>query len=140
MLQALSELKLLHLFDYVSTVSGGGYIGSWLSAFITRRANGDRTASRRALPVAIRPLGDPANHGDPLPAQLQQLPHAAPGRLSADTLAAMATYLRNLYLNLTILTLFLVALLMVPRIVGSPAATSSKVDLSLERHAHSFLW
>ena len=35
-LQALSELKLLKEFDYLSTVSGGGYIGSWLSAWIHR--------------------------------------------------------------------------------------------------------
>ena len=33
-LQALSELRLLREFDYLSTVSGGGYIGSWLSAWI----------------------------------------------------------------------------------------------------------
>ncbi len=29
-LQALAELGLLHRFDYLSTVSGGGYIGFWL--------------------------------------------------------------------------------------------------------------
>lgn len=28
--------RLLHQLDYLSTVSGGGYIGSWLSAWITR--------------------------------------------------------------------------------------------------------
>ena len=35
-LQALAENQLLHKFDYLSTVSGGGYIGSWLTA-LTRR-------------------------------------------------------------------------------------------------------
>ena len=35
-LQGLANLKLLHIFDYISTVSGGGYIGSWLSAWISR--------------------------------------------------------------------------------------------------------
>ena len=35
-LQGLANLKLLHIFDYLSTVSGGGYIGSWLSAWIYR--------------------------------------------------------------------------------------------------------
>jgi predicted acylesterase/phospholipase RssA len=35
-LQALAEKGLLHQFDYLSTVSGGGYIGSWLAA-LTRR-------------------------------------------------------------------------------------------------------
>ena len=35
-LQALAERGLLRKFDYLSTVSGGGYIGSWLAA-LTRR-------------------------------------------------------------------------------------------------------
>ena len=33
-LQALAKLKLLDQFNYLSTVSGGGYIGSWLSAWV----------------------------------------------------------------------------------------------------------
>ena len=32
-LQGLHDLGLLHLFDYMSTVSGGGYIGSWWTAW-----------------------------------------------------------------------------------------------------------
>ena len=35
-LQGFANLKLLHIFDYLSTVSGGGYIGSWLNAWIFR--------------------------------------------------------------------------------------------------------
>lgn len=35
-LQALAELKLLHRIDYLSTVSGGGYIGGWLAAWTKR--------------------------------------------------------------------------------------------------------
>jgi predicted acylesterase/phospholipase RssA len=35
-IQALAEKKLLQKFDYLSTISGGGYIGSWLSLFIRR--------------------------------------------------------------------------------------------------------
>src|SRR5512141_1904194 len=34
--QALARLRLLRAFDYVSTVSGGGYIGAWLSMLIFR--------------------------------------------------------------------------------------------------------
>src|SRR4029077_2633374 len=33
-LQALAGLGLLKIVDYMSTVSGGGYIGSWLVAWI----------------------------------------------------------------------------------------------------------
>jgi hypothetical protein len=35
-LQALARFKLLKEFNYLSTVSGGGYIGSWLAAWIKR--------------------------------------------------------------------------------------------------------
>ena len=35
-LQALAASRKLESFDYLSTVSGGGYIGSWLSAWIHR--------------------------------------------------------------------------------------------------------
>jgi hypothetical protein len=42
-IQALAEAKLLHHFDYLSTVSGGGYIGSWLSAWLywNKKAGGN---------------------------------------------------------------------------------------------------
>jgi hypothetical protein len=35
-LQALASLRLLTRIDYLSTVSGGGYIGAWLAAWIRR--------------------------------------------------------------------------------------------------------
>lgn len=35
-LQGLNELKLLHIFDYLSTVSGGGFVGGWWSAWLSR--------------------------------------------------------------------------------------------------------
>src|SRR3954464_13443644 len=35
-IQSLAEHGLLSQFDYLSTVSGGGYVGSWLSAWATR--------------------------------------------------------------------------------------------------------
>ncbi|MEA2327458.1 MAG: hypothetical protein QOE68_2417, partial [Thermoanaerobaculia bacterium] len=39
-LQALAGRHVLDKFDYISTVSGGGYIGSWLSSWIRRHPNG----------------------------------------------------------------------------------------------------
>src|SRR4051812_32712251 len=35
-LQGLADLGILQNFDYLSTVSGGGYIGSWLTAWKER--------------------------------------------------------------------------------------------------------
>jgi len=40
-LQRLARHKLLSHVDYLSTVSGGGYIGSWLTAWVAREGNCD---------------------------------------------------------------------------------------------------
>jgi hypothetical protein len=37
MLQALAAAGKLRMFDYLSTVSGGGYVGGWWSAWLSRR-------------------------------------------------------------------------------------------------------
>ena len=41
--QSLAKHGLLSKFDYLSTVSGGGYLGSWLSAWVAE--------SRRIVPT-----------------------------------------------------------------------------------------
>ena len=38
--QGLARRGLLGAFDYLSTVSGGGYLGSWLSSWIAREQGG----------------------------------------------------------------------------------------------------
>ena len=114
LIQALSELRLLRGFDYLSTVSGGGYIGAWLSALIHRLGKGRVEPVEAALAPpgsgtveqehsAIRYLREYSNYLTP-----------RLGLFSADTLAAVATYLRNLYLNLTILVLWMAALMTLP--------------------------
>jgi hypothetical protein len=114
-IQALAELNLLRRFDYLSTISGGGYIGSWLSLFIRRYAGGDVADAEAALASrderglehrAIRFLRAFSNYLTPKIG------------LSRDTLVALATYLRNLLLNLTILVTLLGGLLLVPRIAA----------------------
>lgn len=114
LIQALAELKLLRGFDYLSTVSGGGYIGSWLSALIFRLGKG------RVEPVesALAPpgSGDVKQEHSAIRFLREYSNYLTPrlGMFSADTLAAVATYLRNLYLNLTILVLWLAALMTLP--------------------------
>jgi predicted acylesterase/phospholipase RssA len=39
-LQALAKAKTLRTFDYLSTVSGGGYIGSWLMGWMHHQGVG----------------------------------------------------------------------------------------------------
>lgn len=46
-LQALCDLRLLFIFDYLSTVSGGGFIGGWWSAWMGRTS--------RSVQVSLEP-------------------------------------------------------------------------------------
>lgn len=49
LLQGLNELRLLDSVDYLSTVSGGGYVGSFWTAWRSRRSNASGT-NRRVFP------------------------------------------------------------------------------------------
>ncbi len=56
--QKLAERGLLEKFDYLSTVSGGGYLGSWLSAWIRRervKSIIDPTLDVKSIPLPDRP-------------------------------------------------------------------------------------
>src|SRR5579859_661228 len=44
-LQALAKAQLLRSFDYISTVSGGGYIGSWLMAWMSHQRRSEEHTS-----------------------------------------------------------------------------------------------
>src|SRR5216110_3151360 len=61
-LQGLARCGLLEKFHYLSTVSGGGYIGSWLSAWIHRAKGGlASVADQLARPSeTARPNPEPA--------------------------------------------------------------------------------
>lgn len=59
-IQGLAQLRLLPLIDYLSTVSGGGYIGSWLMAWIKRSGGEQQVRKRLSLTRGGR---SPANHG-----------------------------------------------------------------------------
>src|SRR5215472_542996 len=48
-LQGLAERGILPHVDYLSTVSGGGYIGSWLHSIIRNRSAGDPRPANAAL-------------------------------------------------------------------------------------------
>ncbi len=103
-IQALAQREWLRRIDYLSTVSGGGYIGSWLSGCIyharMNRENDPVSAiEKRISPKSIR-------SDDLEPAEIRFLraysSYLTPrlGFLSGDTLALLAGFLRNLGLNL----------------------------------------
>ena len=121
-LQGLAHHGLLRRFDYLSTVSGGGYLGSWLSAWIHRQveARGSSAAAVAAVEKALAGGVPPApDRLCPEPEPLRHLRsfsrYMSPrfGLLSADTWTLVATYLRNLILNWLVL-LPLLALLLAP--------------------------
>ena len=122
-LQALSQANLLKEFDYLSTVSGGGYVGSWLSAWIHRAGEENKkqfaTDVQRAVVGTQQPgvltVQAKLGRSDDEPKELTFLRsysnYLTPklGLFSGDTLAGIATYIRNLLLNLSILILYLAA-------------------------------
>lgn len=78
-LQRLAEHGILKNVDYLSTVSGGGYIGSWLSAWSWRKGFA-RVCDWLSPTTAPRPHGVQSAAG-PAPAAVQQLLDAGTGRL-----------------------------------------------------------
>src|ERR1700746_1982457 len=63
-IQGLAQSGILSMFDYLSTVSGGGYIGSWLTAWKQRR-NGLAAVVPELHPSAPFPpegMPDPIQH------------------------------------------------------------------------------
>ncbi len=109
-LQALAENGLLKQFDYLSTVSGGGYIGSWLARWIQEEGIDEVEKKLPGVPeeaAEVNFLRDYSNYLTP-----------RKGIFGADTWAAIATYLRNLLLNQAILISFLAALLFFPWALG----------------------
>lgn len=116
--QALSRAGLLRGFDYLSTVSGGGYLGGWLTAWIHRLGGGTAAVAEVERALAHGP-GAPL---EPEPTPVRHLRsysrYMSPrlGLLSADTWTLVATFVRNLLLNWAVLVPLLVAILMLPRL------------------------
>jgi patatin-like phospholipase len=116
-LQGLARYDLLGRFHYLSTVSGGGYIGSFLSAWRCHRQN-DRAIFDQ---LKQRRSGYPIAPSDDLFAEPRELQGVRAnsnfltprlGVLSGDTLAVLALYLRNLWLNwIVFLPLFFAGIL-----------------------------
>jgi len=116
-LQGLSQLGVLHTFHYLSTVSGGGYIGCWLTAWRSR-------TSTKAVLAGLRWPEYQGAKTDPRPQAITQLrrytSYLSPvvGVLSPDTWTGVMLYLRNFILNLLVIVPGFAALLMGPKLVA----------------------
>ena len=112
-LQGLAEHKLLRRIDYLSTVSGGGYIGAWLAAWI-RETGCVRQVESELAPQGKEEEPQPIQH---LRAHSNYLTPQA-GMFSADTWTMAVIWLRNTFLNMLILVAALSALFLVPRFIA----------------------
>jgi hypothetical protein len=114
-LQGLAELKLLRSFDYLSTVSGGGYVHQWFAAWIKRRSFEE--VERQLVPLPE--TGNPGSHPEPLRWLRRYSNYLTPetGLLTADTWVAFATWLRNTVLNQIILISGLLFLALLPHVL-----------------------
>ncbi|MEM7474337.1 MAG: hypothetical protein AAF483_05035 [Planctomycetota bacterium] len=110
-LQRIAAAGILHKVDYLSTVSGGGYLGSWLSAWIWRR--GFDAAEEGLKPAKYKSLAT----DDPVEAR--EIRHLRlysnylapiPSFFSFDGWILIVNYLRNLFLNMSIFVMALLAL------------------------------
>lgn len=125
------ENGLLQRIDFLSTVSGGGYIGSWWSAWITRWAKArtpkDHQTSaehfKEAHQAVIEALAGESKEtaGDPAPQPVRHLreytSYLAPALgLSLDTWTLAAIVLRNLAVNWLMLLPVLLAAVALPQV------------------------
>jgi hypothetical protein len=112
-IQSLAKIGILKDIDYLSTVSGGGYIGTWLNLWAQRDGGLEAIQSKLTPP--------PENETQSCePAEIQWLRKysnfLAPqtGFFSADTWLIFTIWSRNTLLNLLVLIPFLATLLLGP--------------------------
>jgi hypothetical protein len=130
-LQGLASVNILDKFEYLSTVSGGSYIGGWLSSWSCRHPNGIRGVQEDLIRADASIDGSepggvkadrPKRKVDPEPRPLRHLreysSYISPklDLTSNDTWIAVSLYLRNLVLNLFVLVPVLAGVLEFPRL------------------------
>lgn len=136
-LQSFADLGILRFFDYLSTVSGGGYIGSWFSAWVwnerkspcggfgavetqLKPALSERRRGEEKCP-SVATVGEYRECGpDPIFHLRRYSNYLTPriGAFSQDTWTAIATYVRNLLLVQLMLIPALAVVLLIPRILA----------------------
>jgi hypothetical protein len=113
-LQGLARHNLLDKFDYMSTSGGGGYIGSWLSAWTVRHPEGlDGVA--RELKGDTKTCLNTEPHPTTHIRIYKDMIGTSKGYWSSLTFADLVTYTRNLLLLWLVLIPFLATVLLLPR-------------------------
>jgi Patatin-like phospholipase len=127
-LSGLARHRYLEKFDYLSTVSGGGYVGSWLSTWVNRHPQGLSGVTEELSRRAKREPGDLSVKIEPAPEPIRFLRsyshflNPKSGIFSPDTWGWIGIYLRNLSLNWLVIIPLLLLLAMAPRLYMSAAS------------------
>jgi hypothetical protein len=126
-IQGLADRGLLNAFDYLSTVSGGGYIGGWLTAWKQREGGIENVVPqiRRDAPAAQEGGIDPVRHLR----EYNNYLSPKSGLFSADTWTLIATVARNIFLNWMVFVPLLLAVLVAPRLLLSLARLGETFDV-----------
>jgi hypothetical protein len=151
-LQAMAARGWLTQFDYLSSVSGGGYIHSWLCGWLKRKATQFKTenppqtvtaawdhVTGRLCPLSSGTAGLPTQ--TVWPRQIQWLRRYSnyltprKGALSGDTWAAVASWLRNVLLNQALLLLMFLALLCLPHLLAPVTRLAPQAPVKVVKSA-----
>ena len=128
-LQGLAALEVLQECDYLSSVSGGGYIHEWLAAWIKREdvrslhdAPGMSPQGFRRVADALKPVPVDAGHPftpEPIRWLRRYSNYLTPqkGLFTADTWVAVAIWIRNTFLNQIVLVSFLFWVMLLPQLL-----------------------
>jgi hypothetical protein len=158
-LQGLSNSGLLRRIDYLSTVSGGGYAGSWLAAWLKRdgdpqnvekQLNPDRVEQAKADRALLSPIVEADRKRDrvvdeepePVFHLRQYSSYMVPrtGFLTADTWTAIAIWLRNVTINLLMLLPLTVMIVLAARVAVYLYGFVSPTYIQAERPYYWLPW
>ena len=153
---SVGSIGLLPFFDYLSTVSGGGYIGSWFTAWLHREKKDNRDLRDLEQRLTTHPCSVDGVEADdaecssisgieqPRTSGFPPLEHAAIRHLrrysnyltprlgiSGDLLAVISLFLRNLVVLQLCLIVLVVAVLMLPYLLTSVTVLVIDSEVSL---------
>lgn len=124
----LARKGMLARFDYLSTVSGGGYAGAFIGAWVRREPGGYRNVEQK-----LSDASEFSKPESPLHYLLKYSNYLTPkvGLTSLDSLAGAVLLIRNLLLNWMILVPFLflliIPILLLERSVSHPLFSLSDI-------------
>lgn len=124
--QGFAKAGQLDRFDYLSTVSGGGYLGAWLTSWMQRAGAGPvihALACDRAAAAPVDPRSGVADGPEPEPVRHLRAysNYLTPrlGLLSADTWTLGVTIARNLVMVWATLVPTFLAVILVPHFAAA---------------------